>query len=517
MLLQTSRMKIKARKDSGPKPKPMEYKPMLNDIIILVMGPSGVGKSTFINYLAGEDVVQVGHDLRSCTTQLQPIVVNPPPSILFRDRRLVLVDTPGFDDTFAAESEILNRIASWLAHVYSTDTKLGGLIYLYDISLPRMKGTTLRNLEVFKKLCGDRALRSVVLGTTKWAELASSSVGEQRVKELCDKYWLEMIECGSIVHNFGDTQQSAWDMVDSVLAYDVVIPVIGVTGVGKSLHEVVVGDDLQPCTDKVQPVIIDPILVNSRRASYHGRRVIVVDTPGFDSTFGDDSATLQKIVENLAARYGPDIKIGGIIHPHDVNRRPHHDFHNYLDKICELFIEPRMLILGTTMWGASDDARRVERERKLDSLTNHYWSKLIQDGAKVCRFTGSQDSAWMMVKAILDDRDHLHRTEVLQIQEELVGAKKLLPDTEAGQQLRHSLDQLLKTLKSKHSTDSLSIEMLNPAQIAGIRAQIKALHIPLSQRVLRFFDTGVDRIVSGLSQKNLHRKEAVLVSRSKNK
>ena len=166
-----------------------------------------------------------------------------------------------------------------------------------------------------------------------------------------------------------------------------------------------------------------------------------------------------------------------------------------------------MLILGTTKWG-SDDARRAKREHKLDSLTSYYWSKLIKDGAKVCRFTGSQDSAWMMVEAILDDKNNsppLHRTEVLQIQEELVRAKKLVPDTEAGQKLCYSLDQLLQTLKNKNSTDSPSIETLNRAQIAAIHAQIKALHIPLSQRVLRFFDTGVDRILSGFSQKNLHR------------
>ena len=89
-----------------------------------------------------------------------------------------------------------------------------------------MNGTALRNLDVFKKLCGDRALRSVVLGTTKWTELPSRSVGEQRLNKLCDKYWLEMIECGSFVHHFDDTQESAWDMVHSVLAYDVIIPYV---------------------------------------------------------------------------------------------------------------------------------------------------------------------------------------------------------------------------------------------------------------------------------------------------
>ena len=30
-------------------------------------------------------------------------------------RRIVLVDTPGFDDTYADDGEILRRIAVWLA------------------------------------------------------------------------------------------------------------------------------------------------------------------------------------------------------------------------------------------------------------------------------------------------------------------------------------------------------------------------------------------------------------------
>jgi len=98
-----------------------------------------------------------------------------------------------------------------------------------------------------------------------------------------------------------------------------------------------------------------------------------------------------------------------------------------------------------------------------------------------------------MVKEILADSIP-HRTEVLQIQEELVRAKKLIPDTEAGQHLQYSLNQLLKTLDNKKRTTT----SLDPAQIASIRAQIKALQIPLSQRVSRFFDLGVERILNGL-------------------
>lgn len=31
------------------------------------------------------------------------------------DRRLILVDTPGFDDTYIDDAEVLRRIAVWLA------------------------------------------------------------------------------------------------------------------------------------------------------------------------------------------------------------------------------------------------------------------------------------------------------------------------------------------------------------------------------------------------------------------
>ena len=66
------------------------------------------------------------------------------------------------------------------------------------------------------------------------------------------------------------------------------------------------------------------------------------------------------------------------------------------DNICELFIEPRTLIHGTT---GGDDTRRAEQERKFNSHANNYWGKLIKGGAKFYRITGSQDLVWMTVEA----------------------------------------------------------------------------------------------------------------------
>jgi hypothetical protein len=60
--------------------------------------------------------MQVGHDLKSCTNILQHAVIPEIPNYpLFKDRRIVVVDTPGFDDTYIEDREILRRIAVWLA------------------------------------------------------------------------------------------------------------------------------------------------------------------------------------------------------------------------------------------------------------------------------------------------------------------------------------------------------------------------------------------------------------------
>ena len=93
------------------------------------MGPTGVGKSSvsisfiavilqltwprqLINHIAGKPAVKVGHDLESCTSSIEHVIVPHPTD---SSRRIVLVDTPGFDDTSVPDAEILKQIADWLA------------------------------------------------------------------------------------------------------------------------------------------------------------------------------------------------------------------------------------------------------------------------------------------------------------------------------------------------------------------------------------------------------------------
>ena len=93
---------------------------------------------------------------------------------------------------------------------------LAGIVYLHDICLPRCTGTILKNLDMFKKLCGDDALGNVVLGTTKWSLIHRQETGEQREQQLHDSFWKDMINHGSVIRRVRD-DSSARKILDHIL------------------------------------------------------------------------------------------------------------------------------------------------------------------------------------------------------------------------------------------------------------------------------------------------------------
>jgi hypothetical protein len=76
-----------------------------------------------------------------------------------------------------------------------------------------MRGSFLKNYDMFTKLCGDDAMTNVVLVTTKWAQV-SQEVGEAREQQLKKKFWASMLNLGSATARFMHTPKSAWDIVD---------------------------------------------------------------------------------------------------------------------------------------------------------------------------------------------------------------------------------------------------------------------------------------------------------------
>lgn len=90
------------------------------------------------------------------------------------DIRYVLVDTPGFDDDKQSDGEILKRISDFLSAEHEAGNLLSGIIYLHPINRPRVQGSTMVQIRVFKEFCGSDSYHNVVLGTTFWETIDES-------------------------------------------------------------------------------------------------------------------------------------------------------------------------------------------------------------------------------------------------------------------------------------------------------------------------------------------------------
>ncbi|KAF9469798.1 P-loop containing nucleoside triphosphate hydrolase protein [Collybia nuda] len=184
-----------------------------SDTIVAVMGPTGVGKSTFIDLATGQGGKTVGHTLESQTAEVRAVKVHHPET----DQPIVFVDTPGFDDTNKSDTEVLRMIANWLEKTYKKQVRLTGIIYMHRISDNRMAGAPHKNLHVFTKLCGDDAIRNVILATTMWSRV-KKEIGEKREAELQQEYWKKMLDKGSQTTRFEGTALSAWKIVNIIVA-----------------------------------------------------------------------------------------------------------------------------------------------------------------------------------------------------------------------------------------------------------------------------------------------------------
>lgn len=188
-----------------------------DDAWIVVMGMTGVGKSTLISEVVGHDV-GVGHELQSMTQQLGVYKCQN----VFR-KTIWLVDTPGFDDSFRSNVEVLQDIATFFAQLYDHKIRFSGVLYLHRITDPRMSGTAIKNLEVFKLLCGVRAFPIIRLLTMHWNTLSNPSdyaVAAERETELANnpKFFQPLLKKGSrLMRHELLGQESAKAVIDSLL------------------------------------------------------------------------------------------------------------------------------------------------------------------------------------------------------------------------------------------------------------------------------------------------------------
>jgi hypothetical protein len=126
------------------------------------------------------------------------------------------VDTPGFDDTYRSDRDTLESIVDWLVQTYKAGTKLSGIIYLHRISDVRVPGSALRNLRVFRELCGQECFQNIALCATFWnttAELESTLYARLHELTTNEGFWGGMVRHGSKVFTGCSTRAEAVGVV----------------------------------------------------------------------------------------------------------------------------------------------------------------------------------------------------------------------------------------------------------------------------------------------------------------
>jgi hypothetical protein len=113
-------------------------------------------------------------------------------------------------------------VAYFLGAAYSKNIKLAGIIYHHRITDTRMGGSALKNVNMFKALCGSVSLSNVVLATTMWDKLKDPEAVqrgcyvEKEIKK-DDSFWGDMVDCGSRMFRHHGTPASALHIVDYIM------------------------------------------------------------------------------------------------------------------------------------------------------------------------------------------------------------------------------------------------------------------------------------------------------------
>ncbi|KAL4243305.1 hypothetical protein ABKN59_011304 [Abortiporus biennis] len=250
---------------------------------------------------------------------------------------------------------------------------------------------------------------------------------------------------------------------------------MGTTGSGKTTFinllsgsDLLVGENLASCTSDVQ---------FSHQFDFEGRKVTLVDTPGFDDTLKSDSQVFEIICQWLVTEYQKGERLHGVIYLHRItdNRMAGSALRNFqfFRELCGEHALKNSNIV-TNMWNVIPDDRKVVAEAREEELKtgDMFFGPVLSKGARLFRHDNTIEAGQKILRSIIGNSNPVP----LAIQKELVDDKKTVVETKAGDVLlgefaelerkhREEMKELMEQLEeAKKEKDEDGVEELEEAR-----------------------------------------------------
>ncbi|KAF9037261.1 hypothetical protein BJ165DRAFT_1597569 [Panaeolus papilionaceus] len=216
----TSKMEYKEIKVTGPVSVERVDRAERYTPTVLIMGPTGAGKSSFIEALGLKGSSKISSNGLDGYTQ----AVSTYKLINVTDSDgdpIYLVDSPGFADTKISKMAIVSMLQKWMK---DNDTVFSCILYLTPITSTRLPGTQQQVLKTFHALTGVKTAKNVTIVTTMWdniwAEHATKRA-EDNYQQLQNDIWKDFIDEGAQMTQFHNTQKSVLSILEKAFASDI--------------------------------------------------------------------------------------------------------------------------------------------------------------------------------------------------------------------------------------------------------------------------------------------------------
>ncbi|KAF9034903.1 hypothetical protein BJ165DRAFT_1533919 [Panaeolus papilionaceus] len=189
--------------------------------VFVLLGPTGSGKSSFIEAVASDPSLGLSSDKLEGFTQSVSIyrIINAVTSLGYP---IHLVDVPGFADTKISAMSIVSMLKDML----QTNPNLYGFRILYHtpINNPRLPGSQRQVLQTFEALTGPQSAGNITVVSTMWDSIWNENTrrrAEGNFSQLRDEIWKNYITEGADIVKFHNTQESALTILDDAYQYGI--------------------------------------------------------------------------------------------------------------------------------------------------------------------------------------------------------------------------------------------------------------------------------------------------------